>query len=275
MDEGRVMVLTGCASGIGRHLAGALARAGHRVLATDLNEAGLVQQAREGGWSPSQVLLRRLDVRDAAEWDSTLELARTHWGRIDVLMNIAGFLRPGRVHETSIEDIELHIDVNLKGTVLGTRAAARHMIRAGRGHIINFGSLASLAPVAGLALYAASKFAVRGFSLAAAGELRPHGIYVTVVMPDAVQTPMLDKQLSHEEAALTFSGARPLRVEDIERVLFERILPKRPIEIAIPRARAALARVANTVPQLHQLIAPMLEKKGRAHQARIRARRSG
>ncbi len=138
----------------------------------------------------------------------------------------------------------------MKGTVLGTRAAARRMVPAGKGHIVNFGSLASLAPVPGLCLYTASKFAVRGFSLAAATELARHGVAVTLVMPDAVQTPMLDLQLEYEEAAMTFSGDRPLTVEDIERVLVERVLPKRPMELTIPLSRGSLARFANAAPEM-------------------------
>src|SRR5262245_61200793 len=107
MDASQVMVLTGCASGIGAHLTGALARRGHRILATDRNEGGLVQQAREGSWSTTHVLLRKLDVRSADEWDAAFEFARSQWERVDVLLNIAGYLRPGYVQETTLQDVEL------------------------------------------------------------------------------------------------------------------------------------------------------------------------
>jgi 3-oxoacyl-[acyl-carrier protein] reductase len=146
------------------------------------------------------------------------------------------------------------------------------MIARGQGHIINFGSLASLAPVPGLSLYTASKFAVRGFSLAVASELRPHGVHVSLIMPDAVDTPMLDKQLAYEQAALTFSGPRALTVEDIEKVIVERVLPQRPLELTLPLSRGAAARLANTMPAAMRVVAPMLTKRGLARQAKIRTR---
>src|SRR5262249_26511003 len=158
------------------------------------------------GFRGERVLLCKLDVRREDDWDRAMDAAATAFGGIDVVLNIAGALRPGYVHELAAQDIDLHLDVNVKGVVLGTRAAARRMIPAHKGHIINFGSLASLVPVPGLSLYSASKFAVRGFSLAAANELARYGIAVTVVLPDAVATPMLDLQVDYDEAAMTFSG---------------------------------------------------------------------
>jgi 3-oxoacyl-[acyl-carrier protein] reductase len=187
-----------------------------------------------------------------------------------VVLNIAGFLRPGYVRDFTAKDVDLHFDVNAKGTILGTRAAALRMIPRRSGHIVNFGSLASLAPVPGLSLYSASKFAVRGFSLAAATELREHGVAVTVIMPDAVKTPMLDLQVDHEEAALTFSGERALTVEEIARLLIKRVLPHRPMEVAFPATRGFLARVANSAPEVSRLLAPVLKRRGLKRQRKIR-----
>jgi len=271
----RVMVLTGCASGIGLHLAGALSARGDRVLATDVDEEALKRRAQEGGWEAKGVKYKKLDVRSAEDWEAALDFATSAWGGVDVVMNIAGVLRPGYVQSLTPADIDLHMDVNVKGTALGLRAAAARMISRRSGHIINFGSLASLAPVPGLSLYTASKFAVRGLSLAAATELRPHGVAVTVVMPDAVQTPMLDLQVHYDEAALTFSGDKPLTVEEVERLLVDKVLPQRPLEVAFPLGRGALARAANTAPGITSLIAPMLLKKGLAMQERVRGGKKG
>jgi 3-oxoacyl-[acyl-carrier protein] reductase len=164
--------------------------------------------------------------------------------------------------------VDRHVDTNLKGVVHGTRTVGRHFVEKGAGHLINFGSLASLAAVPGLTLYTATKFAVRGFSLASAQELAPHGVAVTLVMPDAVQTPMLELQVDYPEAALTFSGGEPLSVEDIERLLVETVLPHRPLEVALPLSRGALARVATVWPQVAPSLRAALERKGRAAQAR-------
>lgn len=271
MDTPRVMVLTGCASGMGRHLTKALSARGHEVVATDLDEAALTAAASADGWSDQRVVRRRLDVRSEDDWEAAMGAAAAAFGReLDVLLNIAGFLRPAYVQDFTAKDVDLHIDVNVKGVMYGTRAAARRMMARRAGHIVNIGSLASLAPVPGLSLYSASKFAVRGFTLAAATELAGHGVAVSLIMPDAVKTPMLDKQVAYKEAALTFSGPGALTVEDIERVVIDEVLPKRPLEVTLPLSRGLLARLANTAPGLSQTLAPLLIKKGRKEQARIK-----
>lgn len=274
MSPPQVMVLTGCASGIGCHLATALAAAGHQLLLTDIDLSGLNEAAARSNWNVNHVKLRQLDVRDAAAWCETLDAAIAHWGRLDVLMNIAGYLRPGLVHSQTPEDVDRHIDINTKGTLYGTQAAAARMVRQRSGHIINIASMAGLAPVSGISLYTASKFAVRGFSLAMANELRPFGVAVTVVCPDAVRTPMLDLQLDYPEAALTFSGNRPLEVTEIERLIVRHVLPRRPMEAILPRSRGWLAKLTSLMPGLSRRVLPILLKKGQAGQAAARARRS-
>jgi 3-oxoacyl-[acyl-carrier protein] reductase len=270
MAPSQVMLLTGCASGIGRHLATVLADKGHRLICTDINLEALEEVARRSRWDGGRVIVRKLDVCDPLHWQQVIDEAVGRFGQIDVVMNIAGYLRPGYVHEFPVEEVDRHVDVNIKGTMYGTRAAAIEMVKQGRGHIINIGSLASLAPVPGLNLYSASKFAVRGFSLAAAQELRRHGVYVTLVLPDAVETPMLDLQADYEEAALTFSGAAPLTVADIEEVILRRVLTRRPLEVTLPSGRGALARFATLLPEVSGWLAPILEKKGARARKRYR-----
>lgn len=268
-DASRVVLVTGAASGIGRHLATRFARAGHRVLAADLDEPGLARARDEDGWKPLRVLTHALDVRSADAWEETLDAAERAFGPVDVLLHAAGVIRPGWVHALDPADVDRMIDVNLKGTIVGTRAAARRMVPRGRGHIVNLGSLASLAPVPGLSIYVASKFGVRGFSLAAAAELASHGVAVTVILPDAVATPMLDLQVPYEEAALTFSGGRPLRVEEVGDAV-EVALARRPLELALPLSRGLLARLSSVVPEAAGALAPLLRKKGRQKQQTLR-----
>jgi len=273
MDNNRVFVVTGAASGIGKHLAKQIAARGHRVVATDLDEQGLAALHGESPQHAARILLQPLDVTRAAAWETAMDAAEKAFGPVDVVMNVAGVLKPGFVHEIDEQSVNLHIDVNVKGVIWGTRAAARRMLARGSGHIINFGSLASMAAVPGLCLYSASKFAVRGFSLAAAAELEPLGVAVTLVMPDAVKTPMLDLQVDYREAAMTFSGHAPLTVEDIEQLIFDKVLPKRPLEIAIPVSRGLLARLGTTVPRATLILAPLLKKKGWKAQEEIKKRR--
>lgn len=263
-------IVTGAASGIGRHLVTVLSGRGHRVLATDVNEAALEASRRDLGWSPSSVATRKLDVTSELDWERALDDLEQRFGPAELALNVAGVLKPGYVLGVTAAEVDMHLSVNLKGTVLGTSAAARRMVARGRGHIVNIGSLASLAAVPGLSLYCASKFAVRGFTLAAATELAERGVAVSLVMPDAVATPMLDLQVDYAEAAITFSGSTPLTVEEVARVIVDEVLPKRPLEVTLPLGRGLLARAANTAPGLSRVLHPLLEKKGLAAQARVK-----
>ena len=263
-------LVTGCASGIGLAVADALVEKGHRVVATDINETALAEHAKAAQWPEGRVLTHRLDVCDADAWKKVIDAAQTAFGGIDVLYNIAGYLKPGYAHEVALEDIDLHLDINTKGVMFGTRLAAEKMVAQGHGHIVNVASMAALAPIPGLALYSASKFAVRSFSIAAAIDLAPHNVAVTVVCPDAVATPMLDLQKDYKEAALTFTAPKVLTAKDVTDVLLGKVLTKRPMEVAIPTRRKWLARAADLMPGLAKRISVGMIKKGRKRQGEIK-----
>lgn len=272
MQTTQVIVMTGCASGIGRHLARALAGA-YRILATDVNVQGLEACAKEDGWPAEHVATLKLDVRNAGEWEEALRVALARFGRVDVLMNVAGYLKPGYAHEVDAAEVDKHLDINAKGLIHGCRVIGRHFAQQKRGHVINVGSLASLAPAPGLSLYVASKYAVRGFTLALSQELGPLGVHVSLVMPDAVQTPMLDLQVDYDEAAMTFSGPRALTVQDIERVFIEEVLPNRPLETTIPLTRGLIARLASFAPSAVVSLGPVFTSQGRKKQEALKAKR--
>jgi 3-oxoacyl-[acyl-carrier protein] reductase len=254
--------LTGSASGIGQHLTDRLLARGSRVFATDIDLAGLEDGARRLGWPAERMRLRRLDVRDPADWTKAMDEAVTAFGPIDVVMNIAGYMQSEWVHESTPATIDRHIDINFKGVVHGTTTASRQMMRQGYGQIINIASMSGLAPIPGLAVYAATKYACRGYSLAAALELRQHNIFVTTISPDAVATPLLRPQKGVAAAALLFSARHLLRVEDIGRVVLDRALRERPLEITIPWGRGWIARLTNLFPQSGFLIGPLFSRIG-------------
>ncbi|HEX3593590.1 MAG TPA: SDR family oxidoreductase [Polyangiaceae bacterium] len=264
-----VSIVTGAASGIGRRMAVSLYRAGHRVLAADLDAAGLKRLSEEHGWeSDRNVVLRTLDVRSAAGWEELVQLSVQRFGRLDVLLNVAGFLRPGYVHETDPATLDLHIDVNVKGVMYGTRAAARQMIRQAGGHIVNVASIAAVSHTPGLAAYCASKHAVRGFTLSVAHELARHGVAVSVFCPDAVETPMLTLQESYDEAAMTFASRRALTLDEVEGAL-HRVLDERPLEVVLDvplSGRAFGAKLGNLFPKLVSAALGRIVEQGRSAQ---------
>jgi 3-oxoacyl-[acyl-carrier protein] reductase len=258
-------LVTGAASGIGAALTQRLVSRGHCVLALDIDVDGL----RERYSSDDAVVAGTLDVRDGAAWDRTVDAVAEQAGRLDFCFNVAGVIRPGWVPSIEADDVDRVIDVNLKGVIHGTRAAARVMVQQGHGHIVNVASLAAMAPVPGLGVYVASKYGVRGFGLTAAHELRELGVFVTTVCPDAVDTPMLDAQVGEPAAALTFSGApQPLTVDEVVDVIVGRVITDRPVEVALPMHRGMMARAGDLLPTLASRIEPLLRRRGREAQLR-------
>lgn len=268
--QDQVFLLTGCASGMGKHMAGVLTRAGARSMLTDVDADGLADTVAALGGSGERVQSRVLDVRHAEAWEAAVAECVAQFGRIDVLLNIAGVSHSAHIHEATVSKIELHLDINLKGVMLGTHFAAREMRCQRSGHIVNIASVAGLCPVPGMSLYSASKFGVRGFSLSVADELKPHNVYVTVICPDAVATPMLDHEALEPEAALSFSGSRILAVEDIEKAILVGALRKRKQEIIVPFAMAGLARFVCALPALAMPLLPLFRARGKKNQDRYR-----
>ncbi len=260
-----VVWITGAANGVGAQLVTTALLRGFRIVATDINIEGLKARAQESSWPSELVLIQALDVRSSEQWRQVREALDNRWGQWDVLINNAGILRPGFLREASEEDLTLHLDVNLKGVILGSQLACWYMGSQGRGHIINIASLAGMVPVSGLGYYSVSKFGVRAYSLILAEEMAPQGVKVSVLCPDLIKTAMYDLQLDYpEEAALTFSGGRALSVEEIATCVFDRILTKAPLEVAMPYYRGWLAKMGNLLPLLSHWLGARLRLKGRA-----------
>ncbi len=257
-----IFFVTGAANGIGQGVAQALYAQGHSLVVADIDLQKMQQWTAQYGCDDDRLLVVQLDVRLPYQWENALRKAVEKFGRIDVGMNIAGVIRAGYVTDFGLEDVDFMIDINLKGVIYGTKLMAEQMLQQGGGQIVNVASLAGVAPVAGLPVYVASKFGVRAFSISAAQELGPRGIAVSVVCPDLVNTQMLTDQLPHPAANLTFSGDRVLTVEEITKVILERAVAQKQLEVLYPRYRGWLGKLGNLFPQLAPLIAGMLQKKG-------------
>lgn len=270
----QVVWLTGSASGLGLHLTECFIRRGYRVVATDINIDRLQEIAQERLWPQENLATHKLDVRNGDNWREIRDNILQRWGCVDYLFNIAGVIKPGHLYEVTETDINIHMDINVKGVMLGCRVIAEHMLQRESGHIVNIASTAGLAAIPGIGLYSSSKFAVRAYTLALAEELRPYNVNVTVVCPDAIETPMLDKQLDFDEAALTFSGGKTLKVEDLERAVFAQVIPKRPLELCLPLDRGAMAKAANLFPGVTQYVTKQLRKKGLSELKRRRQKTS-
>jgi 3-oxoacyl-[acyl-carrier protein] reductase len=261
----KTVLITGSANGIGKHLSEVFYNQGFNVVATDFLIEKLVQQTSD--WNTENALIEQLNVTDIINWQKVVQKAIHKFGKIDILLNIAGVITPGFVSEFALKDIDYHMDINVKGVMYGTKIVADEMLKAGEGHIINFASLAGVAPIHGISLYSASKYAVRGFSLAITPELRAKGIQVSVICPDLVNTNMLTSQLEYKAAALTFSGNQVLTVNDIEKAVIINALQKKQAEILVPLSRGLAAKLGNLFPAIGFWLTENLTKKGLKKQA--------
>jgi NAD(P)-dependent dehydrogenase (short-subunit alcohol dehydrogenase family) len=186
--SGKIAVVTGGASGIGRALGQALARRGATVVLADVDDAGAKDVAQEIGATSAG-----LDVRDADAFAALVAEVVDEHGRLDLLFNNAGIGVGGEVAELTLAHWDRVIDVNLRGVVHGVIAAYPVMIRQGSGHIVNTASVAGLIPAPLLTPYAATKHAVVGLSTSLRGEAATHGVRVSAVCPGIIDTPIWDK----------------------------------------------------------------------------------
>ena len=211
-----------------------------------------------------------LDVREP-EAHRAAARAATERGPLEVWVNNAGVLRTVKAWEHSDEELRLLVEVNLLGVIHGSRAAVDAM-RSGPGanrHIINIASLSALSPVPGLAVYAATKHGVLGFTTSLQGDLRLAGIPITVhaVCPDGADTDMVRERADDEDSAIIWSGPRLLRADEVaDRTVG--LLDSKELVAVIPRWRGWMARGTAMLGRHSMGGAEALHKLGRRRRAR-------
>jgi NAD(P)-dependent dehydrogenase (short-subunit alcohol dehydrogenase family) len=181
----QVFFLTGSSRGLGRQIAEAALAAGHRLVATARNPATLADLAERYG---RQILPVTLDVTDPGAAVAAVTAGTEAFGRIDVVVNNAGYANLAAVEDITLDDFRAQVDANLFGVVNVTKAALPVLRARGGGHIIQVSSIGGRLATAGLSAYQAAKWAVGGFSEVLAREVGPLGIKVTVLEPGGIQT---------------------------------------------------------------------------------------
>lgn len=198
--EGKTIIVTGSANGIGRGEAQVLVELGAQVVLTDLDETEGVTTASSLG---KQALFIRHDVTSSAGWQSVISLTKKHFGKIDGLVNNAGIYRPGSIADTTDEIFDSQVAVNQKGTFLGIKFVSAEMTRNG-GSIVNTSSICGIRGIPGCIAYNGTKWAIRGITRTAAVELAPYKIRVNALLPGFVDTAILSANPPemNEQAAL-------------------------------------------------------------------------
>lgn len=181
----KVIFITGASRGFGRIWAEAFLQRGDRVVATARDLTRLDELVQQYG---DQVLPLQLDVTAREAAVAAVQVARQHFGRIDVVINNAGYGLFGAIEEAIEQEVRDQLEVNVLGTLWMIQAILPVMRTQGHGHIINMSSVLGLVGVPTLGLYNASKYAVEGISEALAKEVKGFGINVTLIEPNAYAT---------------------------------------------------------------------------------------
>lgn len=187
---GRVCVVTGAGSGMGRELAVQLAEAGAKLALSDVDTIGLAKTVRIVESLGAEVISQPLDVTQREEVLAYADTVVEHYGRVNQVYNNAGIAYHGSFTQSGFKEFDRVMDVNFFGVVNGTKAFLPHVLASGDGHIINTSSLFGLLSMPGETAYNASKFAVRGFTEALREEMlvTKSPVRVTCVHPGGIKT---------------------------------------------------------------------------------------
>ncbi|ARB76972.1 MULTISPECIES: SDR family oxidoreductase [Staphylococcus] len=202
---GRVAVITGASSGIGKEIAKAMHSMGFRVVLAGRNRKRLNQVAMH--MRKYESLIVEIDMTQRQEVEALIAKAIEYFGRVDILVNSAGLSLSSQITSHQVEDWDAMIDTNLKGTLYAINAVLPHFQQYKEGHIINLASISAEEVTKDSTVYSATKAAVQMISRGLEKDLARTGIKVTSILPGMVDTPMTEQS--------DFGGRKKLETYDI------------------------------------------------------------
>lgn len=221
--EGKVALVTGAARGIGRGIAMRFAAEGAKVGVIDLHEEACQSVVDEITAAGGEGLALGVDISDEPQVMWAVEYIQRRFGTVNVLVNNAAVMPAGTLHETSVDDFDRCVAVNLRGTYLMSRAVIPGMLGAGKGSIIHMSSVTGILGLPGLAAYSMTKAGLAGLARAMSTDYARHGIRVNSVAPGTIDSPMLHDflaaQKNPEPLKQQFDAMHPIgRVGQIDEV---------------------------------------------------------
>ncbi len=269
--SGQTIIITGASAGIGEACVRQFARAGAAVVLAARGAERLERLANALRADGADALAVPTDVSNPEDCDALIERAAAHFGRIDGLVNNAGANMRGGIESYTAAQLASVVQINLTAPIVLTRLALPHLRKTG-GSVVNVASLAGRVPVTHEAVYSATKFGLRAFTMAMAEELREAGVRMSVVSPGPVDTGFIMEDIDHVPD-LVFS--QPMSTsEEIASLVLACAADGR-VERMQPRLGGHLATLAYVFPALRRALLPVMERKGRRNKARFVARNRG
>lgn len=239
------VLITGAGSGIGRETALAFAQAGARLWLSDINDSGNEETARQVRQAGSVAHTLHCNVADADQVANMAEQIHAQIPALDILMNNAGVGSGGRFLDTRLETWRKVMDINLMGVVHGCHYFLPAMVERNQGgHVINMASAAAFMAAPEMPIYAASKFAVRGFSESLRGDMARHGIGVTTVCPGIINTPIVSQSImegslnesGRQDKIISFYEKRNYTPKQVAKVILQAIVRNVAVQPVSPEA---------------------------------------
>ena len=255
----KTVIITGGSEGVGAAAARRFADAGANLMLVARGKKKLEEIAADLR-DKTRVELFAMDVSDPEACINLFKKTEYEFGRIDVLVNNAGYHERGPVESVAADDLGRMIDVNLKAPIVLTRLALPYMRESGGGAIINVASLAGRTPVPGSATYSASKFGLRAFTFSLEEEIRGSKIKLGVVSPGPIDTGFIMSQIDNV-SDITFS--QPMSTADEVAQAILDLCGNTQREVSMPRASGWLTTASYLWPWLGRAVRPLLERKGR------------
>jgi NAD(P)-dependent dehydrogenase (short-subunit alcohol dehydrogenase family) len=249
--EGKVVMVTGASSGIGRAVALAFAAAGARVALVARRQAALEEVARLAG---GEAIVLPADVTRKEDVRACFAKARAHFGRIDVVVNNAGILLPAPVTDIVESELEAMLRVNLFGALFVMQEAVPVMLAQGGGSIVNMASLAGRRGVTPVGGYCATKFALIGLTEALRMELHGHPVHVGLVLPGVVETPMVEQMAHDQEFVDLWPQSLNMPPSWVVWAVFA-VARFHLVEVSVPPGAATLEKLAALAPGMADTIA--------------------
>jgi len=249
----KIAIVTGSSSGIGLLTTVELAKNGFKVVATmrDLERRARLDEAAASAQVTGQLDIRRLDVTDFDAIPGFVEQVLRDYGRVDVLVNNAGFAVAGFAEDMKLDEIRLQFETNFFGQVAITQAVLPTMRSQSSGHIIMVSSISGLHGALSISSYSASKFALEGWSESLRLEMNALGIKVVLVEPGSFQTDIWTRNVLIGQKTLDGSSPNRARGEKMKGVI-QKVRKRDPVEVA-----RLIARIAQDPdPRLRYLVGP-------------------